>query len=59
MGVSTETEQALRVEMRDLLLVIHVDGHLIKALPSGFHAAVWSVRGEENAVDTDRVRHSQ
>src|SRR5580693_4571544 len=59
MGVSTETEQALRVEMRDLLLVICVDGHLIEELPSGFHAAVGIVRGEEDAVDTDRVRHAQ
>src|SRR5580698_6203253 len=59
MGVSTETEQALRVEMRDLLLVICVDGHLIEELPSSFHAAVGIVRGEEDAVDTDRVHHAQ
>src|SRR5580692_5400613 len=59
MGVSTETEQALRVEMRDLLLVICVDRHLIEELPSSFHAAVGIVRGEEDAVDTDRVRHAQ
>ena len=57
--ILTETEQALRVEVRDLLLIIRVDGHLIKELPSGFHAAVWIVRGEEDAVDTDRVRHAQ
>jgi hypothetical protein len=51
--------QALRVEVRDLFLVSSVDGHLIKELASGFHAAVWSVRGEEDAVDTDRVRQAQ
>ena len=28
----TETEQALSVEVRDLLLIIRVDGHLIKEL---------------------------
>ena len=33
------TEQALGVEVRDLLLIVHVDGHLIKVLPSGFHSA--------------------
>ena len=55
----TETEQGLRVEVRDLLLVTRVDGHLIKEWPSGFHAAVWIVGGEEDAVDTDRVRHAQ
>jgi len=55
----TETEQALRVEVGDLLLFIHVDGHLIKELPSGFYAAVWIVRGEDDAVDTDRVHHAQ
>jgi hypothetical protein len=55
----TETEQALRVEVRDLLLVIGVDGHLIKELPSSFHAAVRIVGGEEDTVDTDRVRHAQ
>src|SRR5580658_6651135 len=54
-----ETEQALGVQVRDLLLVIHVDGHLIKELPSSFHVAVWIVRGEEDAVDTDRVHHAQ
>jgi hypothetical protein len=59
MRILTETEQALRIEVRDLLLVIQVDGHLIKELPSGFHAAVWIVRSEENAVDTDRVRHAK
>ena len=56
--ILTETEQALRIEVRDLLLIIHVDGHLIKALPSGFHAPVWLVRGEHDAVDTDRVHHA-
>src|SRR5580693_8834707 len=55
----TETEKTLRVEVPDLLLVIHVDGHLIKELASGFHVAVWIVRGEEDAVDTDRVHHAQ
>jgi hypothetical protein len=55
----TKTEQALRVEVRDLLLIIRVDRHLIKELPSGFHAAVWIVRCEQNAVDADRVRHAQ
>jgi hypothetical protein len=55
----TETEQALGVEVRDLLLVIHVDGHLINELPGSFHVAVWIVRGEEDAVDTDRVHHAQ
>src|SRR5580704_9819300 len=59
MGVLTETEQALRVEVRDLFLFICVDGHMIKEWPTGFHAAVWIVRGEEDAVDTDRVRHAQ
>jgi hypothetical protein len=54
MGVLTETEQALRVEVRDLLLIIRVDGYLIEELSSGLHAAVWIVRGEENAADTDR-----
>jgi hypothetical protein len=43
----TETEQALRVEVCDLLLIIRVDGHLIKELPSGLHAAVSIVGGEE------------
>jgi hypothetical protein len=55
----TETEQALRIEVRDLFLVIHVDGHLIKELPSGFHVAVGIVRGEDDAVNADRVRHAQ
>src|SRR5580692_7614967 len=59
MGGVTETEQALRVEVRDLLPVICVDGHMIKEWSSGFHAAVWIVRGEEDAVDSDRVRHAQ
>src|SRR5580698_4291275 len=59
MGTLAETEQALRVEVRDFLPVICVDGHLIKELPSGFHAAVWIVGGEEDAVDSDRVRHAQ
>ena len=45
--------------MRDLLLFIRVDGHLIKELPGGFHVAVWIVRGEDDAVDTDRVHHAQ
>ena len=54
-----ETEQALGVEVRDLFLVIHVDGHLIKESPSGFHVAVWIVRSEEDAVDTDRIHHAQ
>ena len=54
----TETEQTLRVEAPDLLLVIHVDGHLIEELPSGFHVAVWIVRGEDDAVNADRVRHA-
>ena len=44
--------------MRDLFLDHCVDGHLIKELPTGFHVAVGSVRGEENAVDTDRVRQA-
>jgi hypothetical protein len=52
-----ETEQALGVTVRDLLLIIHVDGHLIKALPSGFYAGVWPVRGEHDAVDADRIHH--
>src|SRR5580698_1657553 len=56
---SDETEQALCVEVRDLLLFIRVDGHLIKELASGFHVAVWIVRGEEDAVDSDRVHHAQ
>src|SRR5580692_11197390 len=55
----TETEQTLRVEVRDLLLVIHVDGHLIKELSGSFHVTVWIVCGEEDAVDTDRVHHAQ
>src|SRR5580692_3651148 len=59
MGVLTETEQALRVEVRDLLLIIRIDGHLIKELPSGLHAAVGIVRGEEDAVYSDSVRHTQ
>jgi RNA polymerase sigma-70 factor, ECF subfamily len=45
--------------VRDLLLFIHVDRHLIKELPGGFHVAVWIVRGEDDAVDTDRVHHAQ
>src|SRR5580698_1704252 len=45
-------EQTLRVEVPDLLLLIHIDGHLIKEFPSGFHVAVWIVRGEQNTVDT-------
>src|SRR5580658_10171139 len=57
--ILTETEQALRVEARDFLSIIRVDRHLIKELPSGFHAAVWMVRGEQDAVDADRVRHGQ
>jgi len=57
--ILAEPEQALRVEVRDFLLVIHVNGHLIKELPSGFHAAVWIVCGEEDTVDTDRVRHAE
>jgi hypothetical protein len=28
-----ETEQALGVEVRDLLFIIHVDGHPIKGFP--------------------------
>jgi hypothetical protein len=55
----TETEQTLRVEVPDLLLVIHIDGHLIKELPRGLHVAVWIVRGEKDPVDTDRVHHAQ
>src|SRR5580700_6795238 len=55
----SETEQTLRIEVPDLLLVFHVDGHLIKKLPCGFHVAVWIVRGEEDVVDTDRVHHAQ
>jgi hypothetical protein len=39
--------------VRDLFLIIHVDGHLIKELPGGFHAAVWMIRGEDDPVDTD------
>ena len=44
----TETEQALRVEVRDLLLVICVDGHLIDELRVSSHATTaplrnWSV----------------
>ena len=58
-GRPSLTEQALGVEVRDLLLIVHVDGHLIKVLPSGFHGAVRIVGGEEDAVDTDRVRHAQ
>jgi hypothetical protein len=58
-GVLTETEQGLRVEVRDLLPIGCVDGHMIKERSSGFHAAVWIVGGEEDAVDTDRVRHAQ
>src|SRR5580658_2176827 len=45
--------------MRDLLPIIRVDRHLIKEWPSGFHAAVGMVRGEKDAVDTDRVCHAQ
>jgi hypothetical protein len=45
--------------VRDLFLIIHVDGHLIKELPGGFHAAVWMIRGEDDPVDTDRVHHAQ
>ena len=56
----TETEQALGVEVRDLFLVIHVDGHLIKELPSRLHVAVGIVRGEDDARSMpDRVRHAQ
>ena len=55
----TDTEQALRIDVRDLLLFVHVDRHLIKELSSGFHAAVWMVRGEDDAIDTDRIHHSQ
>ena len=57
--ILTETEQALRVEVRDLLFIAHVDRHLIKVLPSGFHVAVRIVCGEEDAVDPDRVHHAQ
>src|SRR5580704_5028670 len=57
--ILTETEQALRVEVCDLLLIIRVDGHLIKEPQSGFHVAVWIVRGEDDAVNADRVRHAQ
>ena len=57
--ILTETEQALRIEVSDLLLIIHVDRHLIEESPSGFHAAVGIVRGKEDAVDTDRVRHAE
>src|SRR5580693_9133277 len=58
-GALTETEQALRVEVRDLLPVVCVDGHMIKEWPSGFHAAVGIVRGEKDPVDSDRVSHAQ
>jgi len=58
-GFEREPEQPLCVEVSNLLLVILVDGHLIKALPSGFHAAVRSVRGEDDAIAADRVRHTQ
>src|SRR5580658_85261 len=54
----TETEQALGVEVRDLFLVIHIDGHLIEELPSGLHVAVGIVRGEDDAVNADCVRHA-
>jgi len=58
-SVSAYTEQALCVEVRDLFFIICVDGHLIKELPSGFHISVWIVGREEDAVDSDRVRHGQ
>src|SRR5580698_2920746 len=57
--ILTEAEEALSVEVCDLLLIVHVDGHLIKELPGGFHAAVWIVRSEDDAVDTHRVHHAQ
>jgi hypothetical protein len=38
--ILTETEQALRVEVRDLFLIIRIDGQLIKESPGGSHAAV-------------------
>src|SRR5580698_9494405 len=45
--------------MCDLLPVTGANGHLVKEWSSGFHAAVGMVRREEDAVDTDRVRHAQ
>jgi hypothetical protein len=36
--------------VRNLLLVIRVDGHVIKEGSRGFEAAVRMVGGEENAV---------
>jgi hypothetical protein len=57
--IRTEAEQAFRVEVCDFLLIIHVDRHLIKELSSAFHAAVWIVRGKDDAIDADRVHHAQ
>src|SRR5580698_3114257 len=45
--------------MCDLLPVTGANGHLVKEWSSGFHAAVGMVRREEDAIDTDCVRHTQ
>src|SRR5271156_1085343 len=57
--ILTETQQALRVEVRNLPLVIDVDWHLIEESPSGFHVSIWIVRREDDAVNANRVRHAQ
>jgi hypothetical protein len=59
MGVLAETEQALRVGVRDRFLIIRGDEHMIKGWPSGLHSAVWMVRGEKDAVDTDLARYAR